>query len=58
MTGITDAGVHPRMEIRDLARNTDMMNLFLVGLYRFQQTNQQDKFSYYQIAGKCRSPTE
>lgn len=52
-TGVTDTGVQPRLEIRDLEKNTDMLNIFLLGLQRFMQTNQSEKLSYYQIAGSC-----
>lgn len=51
VTGITDFGVQPRLEIRQLEQNTDQWNIFLLGLARFQQTDQSNLTSYYQIAG-------
>lgn len=51
ITGIQNAGVQPRLEIRQMQQNSDMWNLFMLGLARFMQTDRSDKFSYYQIAG-------
>ena len=48
--GLID-GTHPRLEIRELEKKEDQWNLFLLGLWRFQNMNQKDKLSYYQIAG-------
>jgi hypothetical protein len=45
-------GVHPRLEIRELQRNPIMWNLFLLALTTFQDTDQNQIDSYYQIAGK------
>lgn len=52
ITGIQEFGVQPRLEIRQLEQNTDQWNIFLLGLARFQGTNQSEKLSYYQIAGR------
>ncbi|KAH6644006.1 common central domain of tyrosinase-domain-containing protein [Boeremia exigua] len=41
----------PRLEIRELQRNQDLFNLYLLGLQHWQETNQDDKFSYFQVAG-------
>ena len=41
----------PRLEIRELQRNPDLFNLYLLGLQRWQNTSQDDKLSYFQIAG-------
>ncbi|KAF2996411.1 hypothetical protein E8E13_002136 [Curvularia kusanoi] len=41
----------PRLEIRELQRNPDLFNLYLLGLQRWQNTSQEDKFSYFQVAG-------
>ncbi|KAH7390588.1 hypothetical protein BKA66DRAFT_580691 [Pyrenochaeta sp. MPI-SDFR-AT-0127] len=52
--GVRGLGVdttHPRLEIRELEHNKDQLNLYLLGLQRFQSTNQEDKLSYYQVAG-------
>ncbi|KAH9819777.1 Di-copper centre-containing protein [Teratosphaeria destructans] len=51
VTGITQYGVQPRLEIRELQQNVDQWNLYLLGLARWQATNQSDKLSYYQVAG-------
>ena len=51
ITGITAYGVQSRLEIRDLQNNVDQWNIFVLGLARFQQTNQSDITSYYSIAG-------
>ena len=51
ITCINTFGVQPRLEIRQLQQNTDQWNIFLLGMLRFQQTNQTDQISYYQIAG-------
>lgn len=45
----------PRLEIRELQRNPDLFNLYLLGLQRWQNTSQDDKFSYFQTAGTCAS---
>jgi tyrosinase len=39
------------MEIRDMQKNDDLFNLYLLGLNRFQQVPQDQMLSYYQIAG-------
>ncbi|KAK3724436.1 hypothetical protein LTR37_001060 [Vermiconidia calcicola] len=44
-------GVQPRLEVRQLEANADQWNIFLLGMRRFQQTDQSDATSYYQIAG-------
>ena len=41
----------PRLEIRELQRNPDLFNLYLLGIQRWQNTSQDDKLSYFQIAG-------
>ena len=51
ITGIQYYGVQPRLEIRQLEQDADQWNIFLLGLLRFQQTNQSNMTSYYQIAG-------
>ena len=44
-------GTQPRLEIRQLQQNADQWNIFLLGMARFQQTDQSNMTSYYQIAG-------
>lgn len=51
VTGITTFGTQPRLEIRQLQKNADQWNIFLLGMKRFQETDQSDMNSYYQIAG-------
>lgn len=51
VTGITQFGVQPRLEIRELEKNADQWNIYLLGLARWQATDQRDKLSYYQVAG-------
>lgn len=52
--GVRGLGVdttHPRLEIRELEQNKDQLNIYLLGLQRFQSTSQEDELSYYQVAG-------
>ncbi|KAF2001264.1 Di-copper centre-containing protein [Amniculicola lignicola CBS 123094] len=54
ITGIKEGGVQPRLNIRDLGRkpeNRDMWTLFLLALERLKARDQQDKLSFYQLAG-------
>lgn len=51
VTGIKTFGVQPRLELRQLQNNVDQWNIFLLGMKRFQETDQSDMNSYYQIAG-------
>jgi hypothetical protein len=52
--GVRGLGVdttQPRLEIRELERNRDQFNVYLLGLQRLQNISQDDSLSYYQIAG-------
>ncbi|OCL01252.1 Di-copper centre-containing protein [Glonium stellatum] len=51
VAGVAGTNVHPRLEIRQLEQNADQWNVYLLGLNRFQQMNETDMLSYYQIAG-------
>jgi tyrosinase len=51
ITGAT-GGVHPRLEIRELEKTGQMWNLFLLALKGFQDMDQSNIGSYYQVAGK------
>lgn len=63
ITGVCSAGTNSngqcnpgstasaRVEIRDLARNSDQFNLLLLGMERFQAKAKSDPLSYYQVAG-------
>jgi tyrosinase len=42
---------YPRLEIRELAKNADQWNLYLLGMERFMSKDKGDTLSYYQIAG-------
>jgi tyrosinase len=50
ITGARD-GVFPRLEVRELEKNADMWNLFILALTDFQAIDQKQIDSYYQIAG-------
>jgi hypothetical protein len=47
-----DVAIHPRLEIRELERRPDEFNVFLLGLRRWMEVSQDQKESYFQIAGK------
>lgn len=51
ITGLKSSGTHPRLEIRQLQKNTAQWNLYLLALNRFKGMSQSDKLSYYQVAG-------
>lgn len=52
VTGVTQFGVQPRIEIRQMQQDTDLWNIYIFGLVRMMQVNQSEQLSYYQIAGK------
>jgi hypothetical protein len=52
VTGIQNISPQPRLEIRQLEKNVNQWNIYLLGMRRFMRTNQTEKLSYYQIAGK------
>ena len=54
VTGIQGTGIQPRLEIRQLEKNPDQWNIYLLGMNRFMSSNQSEKLSYYQVAGKSR----
>ncbi|SMQ51746.1 unnamed protein product [Zymoseptoria tritici ST99CH_3D7] len=58
ITGITDFGTQPRLEIRELEKNRDAWNIYLLGLERFKAAPQDDKLSYYKLAGIHGRPYE
>lgn len=51
VVGIQGTGVHPRQELRELEKDTDLWNIFLQAFSRFQAMDQSEKVSYYQVAG-------
>jgi hypothetical protein len=50
--GLGAGTIHPQLEIRELQRNKDQLNVYLLGLQRMQNMAQDDKLSYYQVAGE------
>lgn len=55
VTGIHGTSPQPRLEIRELQKNADQWNIYLLGMNRFMRTNESEKLSYYQIAGESLS---
>lgn len=56
MTIITQGVTSPptlvtRQEIRTFAQDKELMELYLLGLERFQKADQNDPLSWYQVAG-------
>jgi tyrosinase len=51
LPGLGVTTTYPRLEIRELQRRPDEFNVYLLGLRRFHNTSQDDKMSYFQIAG-------
>jgi hypothetical protein len=51
VAGLTGPESHPRLEIRELEKNEDQWNVYLIGLRRFQSVDSNDKLSYYQVSG-------
>lgn len=43
--------MQPRLELRDLEKDAELWNMFLLSMARFQAMDQNQKISYYQIAG-------
>lgn len=56
VVGVQGTGVHPRQELRELQKDTELWSIFLQAFARFQAMDQTEKISYYQVAGKesCR----
>ncbi|GAW18090.1 hypothetical protein ANO14919_075610 [Xylariales sp. No.14919] len=48
---LVDGQPQPRLEIRDLQKNHDQWNLYILALSWMQYTSQDSPFSFYQIAG-------
>ncbi|PVI01667.1 Di-copper centre-containing protein [Periconia macrospinosa] len=51
VVGVQGAGVHPRRELRDLEKDAKAWNIFLQAFARFQGMDQNDKVSYFKVAG-------
>lgn len=56
-TGVMNngSGVQPRLELRELAQDADSWNLYLLGLQRFMNVDENDQLSYYQIMGMAQT---
>jgi tyrosinase len=54
VVGVQGTGVHPRQELRELAKDAELWNIFLQAFARFQDMDQNEKISYYQVAGQSR----
>ncbi|KAH7130414.1 hypothetical protein B0J11DRAFT_602761 [Dendryphion nanum] len=55
ITGVTEGGQQPRLNIRDLQskpEHKDIWTLYILALRSLQEVDQQDKLSWYQVAGK------
>jgi tyrosinase len=57
VVGVQGTGVHPRQELRELEKDTDLWNIFLQAFARFQSMDQNEKVSYYQVAGQSHCST-
>jgi tyrosinase len=56
ITGVQDGrgqngSVPIRMEIREMQKNADLWNLYILGLDRLQSVDQRELLSYYQLSG-------
>ena len=51
ITGVTEGGNAPRLELRQLAQTGLQWNLFIQSLERFQKADQSGQASYYGVAG-------
>jgi tyrosinase len=51
ITGIADFGTQQRLELRELQKDRDTWNIYMLGLQRFHATPQDGKLSFYKIAG-------
>lgn len=51
VVGVQGTGVHPRQDLRELEKDTETWDMFIQALARFQAMNQNEKLSYYKIAG-------
>ena len=52
VVGVQGTGIHPRQELRELEKDTDLYNIFLQAFARFQAMDENEKISYYQVAGE------
>lgn len=52
VVGVQATGIHPRQELRELEKDTELWNIFVQAFARFQAMDQGEKISYYQVAGR------
>ncbi len=50
-TGVTGGPLVARQTIRMMLQDQDLFTLYILGLERFQQVDESDPLSWYQIAG-------
>lgn len=60
ITGVTsgrgsNGSVPFRLEIRELEKNADQWNLYLIGVRRLMDMDQSEKLSWYQLMGMSRA---
>lgn len=53
ITGIAQADVQVRLEVRELAKTGAQWNLFVLGMQKLQQMDQDERTSWYSISGEC-----
>ncbi|KAF2734243.1 Di-copper centre-containing protein [Polyplosphaeria fusca] len=51
VVGVQGTGVWARQELRELEKDGDAWNLFLLAMARFQAMDQEDRRSYFQLSG-------
>jgi hypothetical protein len=51
VVGVQGTGIYPRQELRELEKDTETWNIFLQAFARFQAMDQDEKVSYYRVAG-------
>ena len=52
VSGVLGGARGERKEVRELKKNADQWNLYLLGMERFMAKSKSDPLSYYQVAGK------
>jgi tyrosinase len=50
-TGVVGGSLVSRQEIRTMLQDQDLFTLYILGLERFQQVDESDPLSWYQISG-------
>ena len=52
VVGIDDGAILARPNVYDMEQDGDLWNIYILGLLRMQDRDQQDPLSYYRIAGQ------